>query len=178
MACQSSQKTLVDPFLREEHPRPSASSSRQNTLSEKSVSLPVLSFASKPTPLSPSKRGNRTYTTTEARRSSSGASIRRTPVRYHSSSSSLTEADASVTMDSFDDDDVAIGSDEEAPMYDSESERGSPRKKRRSKMSQDMSIDEISVLGLAAPVQEIRPAKLFAATGAFTSRVKAQRPAR
>ncbi|KAG8849716.1 hypothetical protein FRB96_000656 [Tulasnella sp. 330] len=167
LSSQASQKTLVDTRSQAILPYTSTAISRQNKLAAKSISLPQLAFASnKPAPLSPSKRGNRTYTTAEARKAPVFAPSSTSPPlrRGYSSSSSLTE---------FDDIDIECQSDTEAPIYDSESERSSPRKKRRSPTSQDMSIDEI----VPPPLQDIRPTRLFsgavgmAAKGTFTSRL-------
>ncbi|KAG9008311.1 hypothetical protein FRB94_013473 [Tulasnella sp. JGI-2019a] len=158
---QPSQKTLVDQTVLPYTSNHASSSSRRNTLAAKARSSPQLSFTQKATPLSPSKRGNRTYTTAEAGKVSGFAPQLR---RGFSSTSSLTE---------FSDIDIECPSDTEVPMYDSESERSSSRKKRRSPTSQNMSIDEIAV----PPIEEIRPMKLFAgaAGGMFTARVRAMR---
>ncbi|KAG8905694.1 hypothetical protein FRB99_008408 [Tulasnella sp. 403] len=115
---QSSQKTVVDHFLDDEQAFSGLGVARYRTKtrSEPEVVLPLRARpATGAVPLSPSKRHNRTYTTAAAVKASQYLG----PFDRESSSATLL-------------DDQECESDTEAPMYDSESERSSPRKKRRS----------------------------------------------
>lgn len=152
---QASQKTLVDVFGDgddDELPASKSVSMQRGTLARKSVSAPQVMFGGdKPAPLSPSKRANRTYTAAGSKPPIPFILQRQ---RSFSSTSTLTDLD-----------EMECQSDAEAPMYDSESERSSPRKKRRSPTKDgDMSIDGLSFTINSSPPppeQRILPQKLF-----------------